>query len=399
VSRPGVCSKLGLAALLTLAGATDGFAQRSVQVPLEFNFINPGAKSMALAGAFAGVADDATASFANPAGLTFLQAPEISLEVRGGRTLSPYLRGGRTSGTPTNQGIDTFAGPVFEDSSDSGAGISYASFVYPHPSHRWVVAGYRHELLRSDQYLLYDGAFGQASPESTSQRDFPLDGTRNISITGYGASGAYKLTQNIAIGGALVVYQFDMDAEFKRYFTDDFFAAPDRDVTIDELRNYGTQSGSGVSIAPVAGMTFDRGSNRVGAVYRHGASFDFDYDAFAFPPITAVFRVPHTFSVGASRRVSPQWLVAAEVTHLWYSRLNEEFITSQTLGDDSGLRLPTVLTVTTFCLQGLGVRTESDWIEHVESQLQLPARRINLRPRGTAKRRARITSTTTPSEA
>ena len=44
-------------------------AQTAIQIPLQFDFVNPGAKSLALGGAFTGLADDATAGFANPAGL------------------------------------------------------------------------------------------------------------------------------------------------------------------------------------------------------------------------------------------------------------------------------------------------------------------------------------------
>jgi long-chain fatty acid transport protein len=43
-------------------------ASTSFQVDL--NLSNPGARSLALGGAFVALADDATAAFANPAGLT-----------------------------------------------------------------------------------------------------------------------------------------------------------------------------------------------------------------------------------------------------------------------------------------------------------------------------------------
>ena len=65
-----------LASVLWPSGAD---AQTSLQVPLQFDFVNPGAKSLALGGAFTGLADDATATFANPAGLTLLLGPELSL--------------------------------------------------------------------------------------------------------------------------------------------------------------------------------------------------------------------------------------------------------------------------------------------------------------------------------
>src|SRR5689334_8329954 len=49
---------------------------------LQFNFGNPGARSLAMGGAFLGLADDASAAEANPAGLTILRKPESSIEAR-----------------------------------------------------------------------------------------------------------------------------------------------------------------------------------------------------------------------------------------------------------------------------------------------------------------------------
>src|SRR5436190_22101126 len=49
---------------------------------LQFNFGNPGARSLGMGGAFLGLADDASAADANPAGLTILRKTEVSLEGR-----------------------------------------------------------------------------------------------------------------------------------------------------------------------------------------------------------------------------------------------------------------------------------------------------------------------------
>ena len=49
---------------------------------LQFNFGNPGARSLGMGGAFLGLADDASAAEANPAGLTILRKPEVSVEGR-----------------------------------------------------------------------------------------------------------------------------------------------------------------------------------------------------------------------------------------------------------------------------------------------------------------------------
>jgi long-subunit fatty acid transport protein len=88
-----------------LAGVGAAHSQ-SAPPALEFSFSNPGARAMGLGGAFLALADDATAAFANPAGLVQLVRPEVSLELRTRRYSTPYTAGGRAAGDPTGNGID-----------------------------------------------------------------------------------------------------------------------------------------------------------------------------------------------------------------------------------------------------------------------------------------------------
>ena len=123
--RRGVWLALTVVFLMPLVAS----AQTSLQIPLQFDFINPGAKSLALGGAFAGLADDATATFANPAGLPQLLASDVSVELRSSRVSTSFLRTGRLSGTISNQGIDTVQGPQFGDSVSSHVGVGFLAGV------------------------------------------------------------------------------------------------------------------------------------------------------------------------------------------------------------------------------------------------------------------------------
>src|SRR5829696_5902054 len=73
-------------ALVFIAVLTIPAAAQNVDIEalsgLQFNFGNPGARSLGMGGAFLGLADDASAAEANPAGLTILRKAEISLEAR-----------------------------------------------------------------------------------------------------------------------------------------------------------------------------------------------------------------------------------------------------------------------------------------------------------------------------
>ena len=72
-------------------------------VAFEFSFSNPGARSMGLGGAFAALADDATAAFANPAGLVQLLESEVSLEGRWWSYDIPYVAGELEAGQRLHQ--------------------------------------------------------------------------------------------------------------------------------------------------------------------------------------------------------------------------------------------------------------------------------------------------------
>ena len=80
-------------ALGLLAVAGHAAAQEGPQA-LEFSFSNPGARSMGFGGAFVALADDATAAFANPAGLVQLVRPEVSIEGRLWSYSTSFIAGG-----------------------------------------------------------------------------------------------------------------------------------------------------------------------------------------------------------------------------------------------------------------------------------------------------------------
>ena len=98
---------------------------------LEFSFSNPGARSMGLGGAFVALADDATAAFANPAGLVQLSRPEISIEGLSWSYSNPFTEGGRLTGQPTGILLDHTPGLRTGRSSSDLSGLSFLSFVYP----------------------------------------------------------------------------------------------------------------------------------------------------------------------------------------------------------------------------------------------------------------------------
>ena len=98
----------GLIALAILLLAAPILAQSSAEVNagIQFNFLNPGASHLGMGGAFIGGADDATAAYANPAGVINILRPEVSLEGRVWTYGPSNPESGRGSGSPTGIGVD-----------------------------------------------------------------------------------------------------------------------------------------------------------------------------------------------------------------------------------------------------------------------------------------------------
>ena len=59
--------------------------------------------------------------------------------------------------------------------------------------------------------------------------------------------------------------------------------------------------------------------------------------------------------------------------------LNAAFVTTDTLGNDAGVRRPDLFAVASFCLHGLGADVDGDWLAGVDRRLRLPARRRRAR--------------------
>ena len=253
-----------------------GFAQsgQTAQIPLQFDFLNPGARSLALGSAFIAVADDATAAFTNPAGLTFLIRAEASAELRYRRLDTPFLSGGRLSGTVTNIGQDTIAGPSYSSSIDSAVRPYFISVVYP--VGRFSIAAYRHELVLQSNDFLSNGAFEQALFAGTvvnNSRQFALSGSRKISIDNYGAGFGYRPNDVVSVGLTVAVYRFDATADFASFLqSGGGFGPLDPNAKLSTT----TQRGSDTKAAVNAGVLLTvHPKVRVGAVFRQGTDLQF----------------------------------------------------------------------------------------------------------------------------
>lgn len=187
------------------------YGQEAV-VPLQFSFSDPGARSMGFGGAFVALADDATAAFSNPAGLTQLLRPEISIEGRRWSYSSPFTEHGRVENLPSGFGIDTTVGIRTATSDDDLTGLSFLSMVYPREN--WSLAFFRHEYANFEFLSETQGLFFGGS-NCCQSRFWDQRSQSTLDILSYGLSAAYRVSDRFNVGFGMVYYDasFVSDAE------------------------------------------------------------------------------------------------------------------------------------------------------------------------------------------
>jgi long-subunit fatty acid transport protein len=329
------------AALVAFSGAGPSTAQNNdeLNAGIEFNFSNPGARSLAMAGAFTALGDDATAAYANPAGLMILARPEVAGELRHFTFSVPYVDRGHPIGTPTGLGLDTIGGLESRAPETSASGLSFLSFTYP--ADRWAFAIYRHQLAKFRTEVNSTAIF-TTGESGFINRLFPTQGELSIDIVNYGVSGAYKLFDNLLVGAGLSYYLGSVDGVQRRYghgIPGNRGTGPGEDFgepvyTEDNLVNYTLQKGNDSDLAFNVGLIYKPTSKWVvGWVFRRGPSIDVqaaryfvgaDRSATLFKATTNPFRVPDVFGAGVAYRPSAGLVVALDVDHVRYSQLVQD---------------------------------------------------------------------------
>jgi Long-chain fatty acid transport protein len=251
--------------LLVFGAALPARAQATAQIPLQFNFLDPGARSLAMGSAFTAVADDATAAFTNPAGLTFLVKPEISAEIRYQRLATPFLSAGRISGTVTNQGVDTINGPVYTDSLDAATRPYFFSSSTRGSAPRLPSIVTNWFIRRTRSRLTVFSTRRSLAGFRQRQQNVSAGRSRSIAIDNYGGSVAFRFADAFSAGVGVAVYNFSLASSFAQHG----LVGGNAVGAVDPNQTYATatQSGSGTKAAVNAGAIWTASQQvRFGAV-------------------------------------------------------------------------------------------------------------------------------------
>ncbi|MCB1628031.1 MAG: outer membrane protein transport protein [Xanthomonadales bacterium] len=314
---------------LILSGASaSAFAVTNLEpnAGLQFNFSNPGARSLGLGGAFTGLADDATATYANPAGLTILRTQEFAFEGRYTNFETPFSNGGNVNFSPFD------ASAVGEsDSSDSLVRPSFASWVYP--ADKLTFAAFYHRVANFESEYTASPITINGGPNVIFGYDTSLD----FAIENVGLSLAYQMTESFSLGLSAAYSDFEISSVTTRSQQDPLFA------------NQQTQFGGDNDVVFTAGLLWRLSPQwNVGLAWREGGEFSYKASnatlpGNAFHPNSrterTTFNVPNVISAGVAFRPSDNWLFTLDVNRVHYSDLTDAGVTDLFSSDESTLKV------------------------------------------------------------
>ena len=158
---------------------------------LDFRFVTPGARAIAMGKTFVGLADDATAAYSNPAGLSNLLEQEISFELN-----TNQIKHHRFVPSETGE-TQVFGERVYTPS----------FFSYAVPVSNFTLSAFRNVVQDYEEQFEFSGRFIPA----IGRRENGAFGDMNISAVNYGAGGSYLLSRFLSIGGSIIVSHLDID--------------------------------------------------------------------------------------------------------------------------------------------------------------------------------------------
>lgn len=255
----------------------------------DFRFNNPGARALGMGGAFIGLADDATAAFTNPAGLTILTRPEFAAEYK----YTQYKTTGRTA-VMAGGGGGVPSGAFLEATTTNNvSGVSFLSFAYP--TERATFTLFRHELVNLKTQF----------PPFRS--DWSGDIKYNAKVDTYGLAAGVKIVKGFSLGLNVG------------------FSALDTYTIIPSSTTYYKFTDSKVHGS--VGLFWNPFSEfNVGAVYRYGPEFKYPY-----APVSgsAVYednlKIPDAYGLGLSYRFFNALTLAADVNYIRYSQMMKDY--------------------------------------------------------------------------
>ncbi len=306
--------------LLTATAALQAQTNEEVFREFQFDFSLPGARAAALGGAFIGTADDAAASYANPAGLAFLAEPAITLEYRltqrdGREALFPG--GGNTSFT--QEAVD------FEQLNFFSANYRFGS---------WYFGAFQYRYLQDQQNRDFISSQFDGRSQVGEQRFISLD--LSGELRGVGVARRFRdfklgLTVNWFELVGKTSYRRDGFIQTSGQPTETFFFQSKID---DQDHAFGYNLGLLHEV---------RSDFTWGVVYRSNPKLFLQEEVsetrngvpFLEDQISVPFAVPDVFGVGIQYRVLPTARLMLDWQRIFYSQIiGDDFVVVESIEEE-----------------------------------------------------------------
>ena len=370
--RGYACKRLALTALVVvgLGGApTWALTDEEIFRDFRFNFINPGARSVGLGGAYIAAASDATAAEANPAALHYVSRSEAFVEFRVERFDPLVSRPSFNPGT-NDPGSPDFVDFTSFNTQEDDEFLSFVSFAQPFKlgRQRATLAFSRQVVLSVENSL--SAPSGQATTLEASNDRFPLfinngaierylvrnsvQGVLDAELVHYNAGFSISLTRHFSLGVTATLAQLDMQSNVLGVAEDPLGVLdavnPRVNVggVLSPIRQTSTIDDDDQAFGFAVGLHWhpddvfpSRGLSpvRFGVVYRRGAELGVNQvvaeedTTTGLPTVTEQFenvlKVPDRFGVGFAYELGTNWLFSLDAERVLYSDLLDDFRAGQ----------------------------------------------------------------------
>ena len=306
-------------AIIVMAVAAPAAGQTNEETFQQFqwNFATPGARATAMGRAFIGLADDATATVTNPAGLTSLTRRQVYLEFKRNN-----LRTERLSA------VDSFFTRETEEFSTATSSLPF--FTVGVPIGSVAVAFTRHEFLNYDEDFELDP---RAVPSGGFA--FPVDASARFKGVSYVGSAAATLGERLDVGVSVSFNKLDARSRLTRFAVTGSGLALNRSSVLANESEIDDDDSAVAWTIGVRGRPTEMVT--VGFVYAKAPVFKID-EVFTANPgypfsnqtmtlLTApeiTIHVPDRIGGGIAVRPTSRLLFSFDAVRLKYSNLTEE---------------------------------------------------------------------------
>ncbi len=322
--------RLALGFLLIGAAALGQHNNRSAR-DLQFRFGNPGARSLGFGGAFIGLADDATAPVANPAGMARTSKRSFAMELGYERQDHPI---------PFQSG-DILQTNIFEfdfnftegEAPDTIFQVPYLAAVFPVGNWRFGAFAHQQANLsrryRTEEIIICDlgsGFYPNCAIDPNPTRYPASTDVLELEIVNAGGSAALQAGRFVALG--VSVYFSDLD-----YQADSVVEYPVVQGTalVNQLArgqddDWGLAAGALFEISPELslGVTYKRQPE-----FTYRATLTKSQPLPGLPPDfdrNAPFKIPDSLGFGASFRPWETVTVNLDANRVYYSQITDDLL-------------------------------------------------------------------------